>query len=117
MKYIGIINCFKTSHKCTSSGCFKAFYAKEGSFERYEGEEIQMRSFTHCKGCSSDSVENVVSIAKKMKERGVDVVHLSSCVRSKCPSHQQYIDEISEFMEIEAYSHAKGKKIKPSMDK
>lgn len=69
-----------------------------------------MMSFTHCNGCCKDSVENVATIASKMKERGVDVVHLSSCVRSKCPFYDEFLSEISKNIEVVGYTHAKGNK-------
>ena len=110
MKYIGIINCFKSSHKCTGSGCFKAFYNKDAAFEIYTDEEIRMMSFTHCNGCSENSVENVVEIGKKMKGRGVDVIHLSSCVRSKCPHLENFKRALSKELPVVEYTHKKKKK-------
>ena len=104
MKSIGIINCFEVSKRCSGSGCFKAFNNKTGSFNEYN-DESQLLSFVHCNGCSENSVEQVVERAKRMKEVGVDTIHLSSCIRSKCQYYKEFIDELSKDFEVVDYTH------------
>lgn len=109
MKKIGIINCFEVSTRCTGSGCFKAVNNKTGSFERYEDEDIEMISFIHCNGCSENSLEQVLERAEKMKLRGVDVIHMSTCIKSKCPKYEVFMEELSKNFEVVGYSHGKKK--------
>lgn len=110
LKKIGIINCFDVSQRCSSSGCFKAAYNKTGSFTRYEDEDIQVISFVHCNGCSDNSTEQVLARAERMKKVGVDVIHLSTCIKSKCPYYDDFIAKLSEKYDVVGYSHGKKKK-------
>ncbi|WP_129596648.1 CGGC domain-containing protein [Anaerophilus nitritogenes] len=107
MKNIGIINCYNVSKRCSSSGCFKALYNETGSFERYKGEGARIISFVHCNGCGNQVVNQFLERAERMVQRGVDVIHLSTCVRSKCPWYDEVMKNLSEKYEIEGYSHAK----------
>lgn len=104
MKKIGIINCFEVSKRCSGSGCFKAFNNKTASFEDCD-KEAEILSFVHCNGCSVNSVEQVMARAKRMKEIGVTTIHLSSCIRSKCPWYEEFIDELSNDFEVIGYTH------------
>lgn len=108
MKNIGIINCYNASQNCTSSGCFKAFYNSNGAFEKYNDMEAQILSFVHCNGCSDNSVQQVLDRAERMVKRGVDVIHLSSCVKSKCPRYEEYLKVLNEKgYTVEGYTHGK----------
>jgi len=109
MKRIGIINCYEVSKKCTASGCFKAFHARTGSFERYQDEEAEIISFVHCNGCQPDAVENVVEKARRMRDKGVNVIHLSTCVRSRCPMYERFLESLAYEIEVEGFTHAKKK--------
>ena len=109
MKRFGVINCFEVSKKCTASGCFKAFHARTGAFERYAHEEAELISFVHCNGCGPDALENVMEKARRMKEKGVDVIHLSTCTRSRCPLYEKFMETLAYELEVEGYTHAKKK--------
>jgi len=109
VKRIGIINCFEVSKKCTGSGCFKAFHARTGSFARYVDEEVEIISFVHCNGCAPDALETVVEKARRMKEKGVDVVHLSTCTRSRCPMYDSFMEALGYETDVEGHTHAKKK--------
>lgn len=112
-KKVGIINCFEVSKRCSGSGCFKAFNNKGASFENYDTDS-QLVSFVHCNGCSEDSVNQVVTRAQKMKEAGVNTIHLSSCVRSRCSYYKEFIEALSKDFEVVGYTHgsSEGKKRK-----
>jgi len=107
MRKIGIINCYEVSKKCSSSGCFKALHDRTGSFERYAGEEVQIISFVHCNGCGEETVGQVLARADRMREVGVDVIHLSTCVKSRCPQYEAFLHALSGEFEIVGYSHGK----------
>lgn len=107
MRKIGIINCYDVSKKCSSSGCFKALHDRTGSFERYAGEEVQIISFVHCNGCGDGAVGRVLDRAERMREVGVDVIHLSTCVKSRCAQYEAFLDALSGDFEIVGYSHGK----------
>lgn len=109
MKKIGIINCFEVSKRCSGAGCFKAFNNKTGSFDKYKEQESQLVSFVHCNGCSDNSVHEVLLRAEKMRAAGVEVIHLSSCIRSKCPKYNEFVRELSKNFEVVGYSHGKKK--------
>lgn len=104
MKKIGIINCFEVSKRCSGSGCFKAFNNKAASFENYDNES-QLLSFVHCNGCSENSIDQVISRAERMKEIGVDTIHLSSCIRSNCPWYDEFLSTLSKNFEVVGYTH------------
>lgn len=109
MKKVGIINCYEVSTRCSGSGCFKAFNNKTGAFEEYQGEEIELVSFVHCNGCNEASVEEVLTKAKKMKAVGVEYIHLSSCVKAKCPLYDNFMKELSKEHNVVGYTHSKKK--------
>lgn len=105
MKKIGIINCYDVSKRCCATGCFKAFNNKTGSFERYKDVDAQIASFTHCNGCDSDPLNTILTKAKKMHKLGVNVFHLSTCIKTKCPFYEDFIRELSKEYDIEIYTH------------
>ncbi|MBI5443016.1 MAG: CGGC domain-containing protein [Deltaproteobacteria bacterium] len=107
MKNIGIINCFEVSKRCSASGCLKALHARTGSFEQYAGEEVVLLSFAHCNGCGEDAVEQVVARAKRMREVGVEVIHLSTCTRSRCGQYEAFLEALEPMIEVVGYTHAK----------
>jgi len=92
MKRIGIINCLEVSRRCSSSGCLKAALGRTGAFERYAGEEVQVISLVHCNGCGHEAVEQVLTRARRMREVGVEVIHLSTCVKARCPDYEAFLD-------------------------
>lgn len=113
MKRIGIINCYEVSKRCSSSGCLKALHARTGSFERYD-EEIQLLSFAHCNGCGEDAVARVVARAARMREVGVDVIHLSTCIQGRCNQYDAFLEALSSLCEVVGHTHARKGETLPS---
>ncbi|WP_027626124.1 CGGC domain-containing protein [Clostridium lundense] len=107
MKKIGIINCLEVSKRCSGSGCFKAFNNKSGSFEKYTEEDSELLSFIQCNGCTDNSVKELLIKAEDLKKLGVTTIHLSSCIRSKCPWYNEFIEELSKDFQVEGYTHEK----------
>ncbi|MBP1909386.1 CGGC domain-containing protein [Methanolobus bombayensis] len=87
---IAVIRCDIVSEACPGVGCFMAFNKRSMYFSDYN-ENSEMVAFFTCGGCSG---RRVYRLLKSLKKRGVDVVHLSSCMQMenypKCP----HIDEI-----------------------
>ena len=104
MSKIGIINCFNESKECTSFGCFKAFSDRNASFVDYD-KDSEITCFVHCNGCSEASVSQVLDKANAMKGRGVDTIHLATCIKLNCPFYNQFIDSLSRKSNIVGYTH------------
>lgn len=104
MSKIGIINCYNESKECSSFGCFKAFNDRAASFKNYD-ESSEIISFVHCNGCSETSVNQVLDRAKSMKKRGVDSIHLATCIKLNCPFYNKFIDELSKKLDVKGYTH------------
>jgi predicted metal-binding protein len=107
VKNIGIINCHDVSRRCSSSGCLKALHDRTGAFARYTDEELRIVSFVHCNGCGDGAVERVVARARRMREVGVDVIHLSTCVQSRCPEYGAFLAALGGESEVVGATHGK----------
>nr|WP_048136133.1 CGGC domain-containing protein [Methanolobus tindarius] len=92
---IAVIRCDIVSEACPGVGCFMAFNKRSMHFKEYD-ENAEMVAFFTCGGCSG---RRVYRLLKSLKKRGVDVIHLSSCMQMenypKCP----HIDEIKKTVE------------------
>ena len=96
---IGIIRCDSLSEKCAGWNCFPALKNKTGSLENYD--EVELVGFDTCGGCDRGKSEKIVSKAKRLKEKGAEVIHLSNCVIGSCPFEEQHIQAIKEKTEID----------------
>ena len=73
-KRIGIIICDRY-HTCAGGKCFRSFRNREGAFDRYKGEDVEIAAFTTCGGCPGGNVEYT---PEEMKKNGVSVIHLAT---------------------------------------
>lgn len=89
---IAIGTCEKTS--CSTMGCFRAYNNKDKHFEQYKDMETDLVSFFRCNICSKESKEKVIEIAERLKNEGVERIHLGVCA-VKCKA-----DNLSEIKEI-----------------
>ena len=105
MKKIAVLRCFKISSKCSGSGCTKAFNKKTASFNDYE-DDSQMLMSIPCSGCSEDSLAEVLESSKELKNQDVESIHLSTCMRSKCPYYNEFVQELSKDFQVIGYTHA-----------
>jgi predicted metal-binding protein len=108
MKKIAVLRCFKVSNKCSGSGCIKAFNKKTASFNEYE-ESSQMVMTIPCSRCSEDSLKEILNSSKELKEQGVKNIHLSTCIRSKCPYYNEFVHELSKDFSVIGYTHGSKK--------
>lgn len=74
---IGI--CGKTSGRCSSVGCFKAYNNKDKHFTAYKDTETELLAFFSCNLCFEDGQEKLVKIANKLKDNEVEKLHLGVC--------------------------------------
>lgn len=86
-----------TSFRCTGAGCLKAFMNRTDAFEGYPAD-AELIGFTHVGGELDRKIERFV-------KNGVDVVHLSSCLRSKYPEYESLANRLSVYFDVVGYSH------------
>ena len=89
----------ETMMRCTGSGCMNAFFKKIDSVARYaDRDDVELVAFTHNGG---DIEKKIAALQKK----GVDVVHLSSCIRGKDTNYEQLVKRLSESFSVVGYTH------------
>lgn len=86
---VAIVRCDIVSETCPGVGCMNAWNRRKVHFEQY-GTEAELIGVFTCGGCSGRRVYRLV---KKLKDYGLDVVHLSSCMLMdgdypRCPFKQ-----------------------------
>ena len=81
IKNIAILTCLRVCEVCTGALCFAAFNGKTKSFARYADEDVTLCAFTHCNGCDKDPDDDrgMNEKLERLKQIGVDTVHLSVC--------------------------------------
>lgn len=93
MKRIGIVICDRYAD-CAGGKCLRAMRNREGAFNRYHGEEIELVGFTSCGGCPGGNIEHA---PEEMKKNGAEVVHLATGLvvgYPPCP----WLDAFREFI-------------------
>ena len=105
---IAVMICKKSADGCTGAACFWAFDAKYKNFEQYKDSPIPVKlwGFFHCNGGDVDR-DNDAGLKKKLnrlKEEGVEKVHLGVCMCKYCP----HMDEICGQLEREGIRYEKG---------
>ncbi len=93
MKRIGIIICDRY-RSCAGGKCLRALRNREGAFELYRGEEVEMVGYTSCGGCPGGNVEYSPD---EMKRNGADVIHLATGLLVGYPPCPQ-IGQFTEFI-------------------
>jgi predicted metal-binding protein len=76
---IAIGMCGKTSGRCSTMGCFKAYNNKDKHFTAYKGINTELMSFFSCNMCFEDGELKLKKIAKKLQNNEVDKLHLGAC--------------------------------------
>ena len=80
MKKVGIIRCQQTEDMCPGSNCFKGAKENLGTFQ--DMGDVEIMAFVSCGGCPG---KRAVSRAKRMVERGAEVIMLASCITRGTP--------------------------------
>ena len=71
---LGIIICDRY-RTCAGGKCFRALQQREGAFEMYKNDDIELAAFTTCGGCPGG---NIVYAPEEMIKNGVTHVHLAT---------------------------------------
>lgn len=87
----------ETMQRCTGKGCLNAFFQRKDAFKRYE-DEIELVTFSHVGG----DIEHKI---RTMIKNGVDVVHLSSCMRGKAANYEALAERLGEHFDVVGYTH------------
>lgn len=94
---IAIIVRSETLDKCTAKGCLNAFFKRIDAFAPY-AENARLVGFTQ----DSGDLEKKIA---KLKESGVEVVHLSSCLRGKSADYAWLAKRLSLDFAVVGYTH------------
>ncbi len=98
MKKIAILINEDTMERCGCGGCLGAFNGKKDAFAAYEGEDVELVTFTH----SGGDLEKKINT---MRRKGVQVVHLSSCTKSKNEHYEDIADACGQYFDVVGYTH------------
>jgi predicted metal-binding protein len=100
----------ETTEKCIGKGCLRSFFAKSEAFARYAADEIELVGFLHNGG----DLEHKIAT---MKSLGVDVVHLSTCMRGREPRYAEIAARLSKDFTVIGYTHGPAQgKLSPTID-
>ena len=98
MLKIAILVREETTAKCTGKGCLRSFFAKTEGFARYRDMEVELIGFFHSGGDLDDKLA-------KMKEAGVQVIHVSTCMRGKYDGYEELVEHIGRDFDVIGYTH------------
>jgi len=73
MTEIAIIRCEKNLDKCPLKSCLKSLVNKKAAFTRYLDTSSAGVFTCRCPG------DNVIELAKRLKSKGAEVIHFSTC--------------------------------------
>ena len=93
-KKIGIIICDRY-RRCAGGKCMRAMREREGAFDRYQDEDIELVGYTTCDGCPGGNIEYA---GDEMVKNGAEIIHLATGLvvgYPPCP----YIDTFKSFLE------------------
>jgi predicted metal-binding protein len=71
---IGIIICNRYQD-CAGGKCFRALKNRDGAFDRYKNQEIEVVGFTTCGGCPGGNMEYAPA---EMKKNGGEIIHFAT---------------------------------------
>jgi predicted metal-binding protein len=61
--------------RCAGGKCFRAVRNREGAFDRYKNQDVEVVGYTSCDGCPGGNVEYAV---EEMQSNGATVLHLAT---------------------------------------
>ena len=91
---IGIIICDRY-HNCAGGKCFRAIREREGAFDIYKNNEVEVVGYTTCDGCPGGNIEYA---PEELKRNGAEVIHFATGMvvgYPPCP----YINHFKKFIE------------------
>lgn len=87
----------ETMQRCTGKGCLHAFFRRKDAFAHY-GDEAELVAFSH----SGGDIDHKIAMLLK---NGVEIVHLSSCMRGKAFNYETLAQRLSEHFAVVGYTH------------
>lgn len=106
MTKIAIIRCDEKAKTCPGTSCFRVIREKRDAFEQY-GDGIEIIGFDTCGGCGLGKPDKVLEKARALKARGAEVIHVSTCMKTKCPFYASYVDAVGTVAKAGGYTHLK----------
>ena len=100
MTRIGIIRCQELAignspRRCAGWNCFPAMRNKTKYMDEYE--TIELVGFDTCGGCPGNTrFDKIVERGLKLKEKGAEVIHLSTCIVLSCPNKNKFAEVLRE---------------------
>ena len=71
---IGIIICDRYRN-CAGGKCFRSLKNREGAFDRYKNQDVEVVGYTTCGGCPGGNVEYAPA---EMKKNGAEIIHFAT---------------------------------------
>jgi len=90
---VAIIICDRY-HTCAGGKCLRALHQREGAFEAYRDQDVELVGFTTCGGCPGGNIEYA---PEEMVKNGAEVVHLATGLLvgyPPCPHLDHFIEMI-----------------------
>ena len=113
MTKIGIIRCQESAtnldfkKRCAGWGCLGA--ARKGTVYFDEYDEVELVGFDTCGGCpGKGNTKKIVGVGQNLKDHGVEVIHLSSCIAGFCPNRDLFIKALTDEVGIEVKERTHG---------
>jgi predicted metal-binding protein len=93
MTKIGIIRCQELAlygeRRCAGWNCFPSIRDKTGYMAEYD--TIELVGFDTCGGCpGKNRLDKIVERGMKLKEKGAEIIHLSTCLVGSCPHKDKF---------------------------
>ena len=107
---IAIVVREETARTCIGKGCLKAFFNRKDAFARYAGIDIEIAGFCSIGGSAESFEENINTRIDRFKKSGIDVVHVSTCNRSRNPLYEEMVRRFAAHFEVVGYTHGPEKK-------
>jgi len=98
MLKIAILVREETTDRCTGKGCLRSFFTKTESFARYRDTEVELVGFFH----SGGDLDHKLA---KMKDAGVQVIHVSTCMRGKYEGYEELVEKVGKDFDVIGYTH------------
>jgi len=100
MTKIGIIRCQEIAQgtstvRCAGWNCFPAMRNKEKYMDVYDN--IELVGFDTCGGCpGSNRFDKIKERGLKLKEKGAEIIHLSTCIVLFCPNKDKFVEVLKK---------------------
>lgn len=88
----------ETMQRCTAKGCLRSFFARTESFAIYKSCPVELIGFLHNGG----DLEHKLA---RLKKAGVQVIHVSTCMRAKDPMYAELIEKLAGDFDVIGYTH------------